>query len=388
LLKIHDRLNWGGVQPDMSGVDLTQLLRDAVARDASDIHVQAYRRPSFRIDGRLVPSDGEVLSPEAVEALAAEMLPEARAREFAETNEADFAYEVRGVGRFRVNVFRQQGSVGLVMRSIRFEIRDFDGLGLPPVVRQLADQTRGLVLVTGRVGAGKTTTLAAMIDHINETRDGHILTIEDPVEIRHPDKRCIVSQRDVGLDTEGFRPALKRALRQDPDVILIGEMRDPETVSAALSAAETGHLVLSTLHTVNATESVNRILDFFPPDQHLQVRASLAATLRGIVSQRLLPRANGSGQVPVVEVLVGTGRVFDRILAPDQTHELESVIADGTYYGMQTFDQHLLKLYRTGAINRADAIGAATQPHDLVLEMAQIEPEMSGATAGSALSSG
>ena len=308
--------------------------------------------------------------------------------EFATTNEADFAYEVRGVGRFRVNVFRQQGSVGLVMRSIRFEIRDIEQLGLPPIVRKLAEQPRGLVLVTGRVGAGKTTTLAAMTDHINETRDGHILTIEDPVEIRHQDKRCIVSQRDVGLDTQGFLPALKRALRQDPDVILIGEMRDPETVAAALSAAETGHLVLSTLHTVNATESVNRILDFFPRDQHLQVRASLAATLRGIVSQRLLPRANGPGQVPVVEVLVGTGRVFDRILVPEHTHDLATVIAEGGYYGMQTFDQHLLELYRTGVINRADAVGVATQPHDLVLALAQVDAEMPEATASSALNAG
>ncbi|MGZ6979151.1 MAG: type IV pilus twitching motility protein PilT [Acidimicrobiia bacterium] len=356
-------------------MDLTALLRDSVGREASDVHLQADRVPAFRIDGRLVRTSGAVLSADEVERLAQELMPEPRAAEFGSTNEADFGYEVPGVGRFRVNVFRQQGTVGIVMRYVRFEVRDIEALGLPPVVRRLAEEPRGLVLVTGRIGAGKTTTLAAMVDHINETRDGHILTIEDPVEIRHPDKRCMVSQRDVGLDTEGFHAALKRALRQDPDVILIGEMRDKETVTAALSAAETGHLVLSTLHTVNAVETVNRILDFFPPHQHVQVRASLAATLRGIVSQRLLPRANGPGQLPAVEVLVGTGRVSDRILVPDKTHELEAVIAEGEYYGMQTFDQHLIRLYQRGAITRAEAVGAATHPHDLVLAIDQVTTE-------------
>ena len=254
-------------------MDLTSLLSDAVRREASDVHLHANRRPLVRIDGRLEPVGSEVLSEDDVDRMTRAMMPAPRVVEFATTNETDFAYEVPGIGRFRVNVYREQGAAAAVMRSVRFEIRDFEALGLPPVVRRIADEPRGLVLVTGRIGAGKTTTLAAMIDHINETRDGHILTIEDPVEIRHPDKRCVVSQRDVGLDTDGFRAALKRALRQDPDVIFIGEMRDQETVAAALSAAETGHLVLSTLHTVNATETVNRILDFYPPDQHLQVRA-------------------------------------------------------------------------------------------------------------------
>jgi twitching motility protein PilT len=368
-------------------VDLTQLLSDAVERDASDVHLQAGRRPALRIDGRLGRTEAEVLSADEVERLAVAMMPEPRAREFAASNEADFAYEVPEVGRFRVNVFRQQGAVAVVMRYVRLAVRGVDELGLPPIVRRIADEPRGLVLVTGRVGAGKTTTLAAMIDHINETRDGHILTIEDPVEIRHPDKRCIVSQRDVGLDTEGFHSALKRSLRQDPDVLLIGEMRDAETVSAALSAAETGHLVLSTLHTVNATETVNRILDFYPPHRHLQVRASLAATLRGIMSQRLLPRAGGPGQVPAIEVLVGTGRVFDRILVPEKTHELETVIAEGEYYGMQTFDQHLLRLYGGGDITRADAVGAATHPHDLVLAINQLDTDARVGAPASAVGS-
>lgn len=354
-------------------MDLTKLLMDAVGSDASDVHLHPGRRPAIRVDGHLRMTTTDVIPAADLERLALEMMPEPRAREFAATSDTDFGYDVPGVGRFRVNAFREQGQVALVMRHVRAEPRSFETLGLPPIARRIATESRGLVLVTGRIGAGKTTTLAAMIDHINQTRDGHILTIEDPVEVRHRDKRCVVSQRDVGLDTEGFRPALKRALRQDPDVILIGEMRDPETVWAALTAAETGHLVLSTLHTLNATETVNRILDFFPPREHLQVRASLAATLRGIISQRLLPRATGTGQVPAVEVLVGTGRVFDRILDPERTHELETVIADGEYYGMQTFDASLLDLYRRGEITRGDAIGAATHPHDLLLAIQQVE---------------
>jgi twitching motility protein PilT len=354
-------------------VDLNPLLQEAVACEASDVHLRPDARPALRVDGRLRPIDADPVPSDDLEVLALRMMPEPRALEFEATGDTDFGYEVEGVGRFRVNAFRHQGRVGLVMRLVRDQSRTFEALGLPPVVRRIAGETRGLVLVTGRIATGKTTTLASMIDHINETRDGHILTIEDPVEVRHRDKRCIVTQRDVGLDTEGFRPALRRALRQDPDVLLIGEMRDPDTMWAALTAAETGHLVLSTLHTMNATESVNRILDFFPPDQHLQVRASLAATLRAVISQRLLPRAAGVGLVPAVEVLVGTGRVFDRIVDPERTHELEEVIAEGEYYGMQTFDQSLLDLYARGEISQAAAIGAATHPHDLMLEIRQVD---------------
>jgi twitching motility protein PilT len=358
---------------EVSPVDLIPLLQEAVASEASDVHLRPDARPALRVDGRLRPIDADPIPAADLEALALRMMPPPRALEFETTGDSDFGYEVEDVGRFRVNAFRHQGRVGLVMRLVREQSRTFEALGLPPVVRRIAGETRGLVLVTGRIATGKTTTLASMIDHINETRDGHILTIEDPVEVRHRDKRCIVTQRDVGLDTEGFRPALRRALRQDPDVLFIGEMRDPDTMWAALTAAETGHLVLSTLHTMNATESVNRILDFFPPDQHLQVRASLAATLRAVISQRLLPRAGGVGLVPAVEVLVGTGRVFDRIVDPERTHELEEVIADGEYYGMQTFDQSLLDLYARGEITQAAAIGAATHPHDLRLEIRQVD---------------
>jgi twitching motility protein PilT len=353
-------------------MDLAQVLAGAVSRGASDIHLRPGRPPALRIDGHLVDAGPEPLSADEVREVALTILPAPRAEQFSTTNEADFAYEVDGLGRYRVNAFRQQGEIALVLRQVRIETRDLEQLGLPAVIRRLADEPRGLVLVTGRVGSGKTTTLAAMVDRINETRDGHILTIEDPVEIRHVEKRCVISQRDVGLDTEGFRTALKHAFRQDPDVILVGEMRDPDTVWSALSAAETGHLVLSTLHTVNATETVNRIIDFFPPEQSLQVRASLAATLRGVVSQRLLPRASAAGRVPAVEVLVGTGRVFDRILDPERTHELETVISEGGFYGMQTFEQSLLGLYSSGAITREVAISAATRPHDLMLKIEQL----------------
>lgn len=257
----------------------------------------------------------------------------------------------------------------MVLRRVLPGIPSFEALGLPPVVRRLAEEPRGLVLVTGPTGSGKTTTLAAMIDHINVSFEKHIVTIEDPIEVLHRDKKSIINQREIGTDTDNFGAALKRVLRQDPDVILIGEMRDPETVWAALAAAETGHLVLSSLHTISATDTINRIIDFFPPHQHRQIRMSLAGALRGNVSQRLLERADGQGRIPAVEVLVSTGRVFDKIVNADETHEIEDVITEGEYYGMQTFDQSLLSLYRHGLVSRRDALGAATRPHDLRLSM-------------------
>jgi twitching motility protein PilT len=365
-------------------MELTALLAEAVDRGASDVHLRVDAPVVLRIDGRLVRVGDRHLSAAEVEGALRAIIPAVRADELAATNEVDFAYEVPGLARFRVNAFRHQGALAMVLRQIRVESRGFKELGLPPVIHRIAEEKQGLVLVTGRVGSGKTTTLAAIVDHINETRDAHVLTIEDPVEIRHEEKRCIISQRDVGLDTDGFRQALKRAFRQDPDVILIGEMRDPETVWSALSAAETGHLVLSTLHTVNATETINRVLDFFPADQNLQVRASLAATLRAVVSQRLLPRATGPGRVPAVEVLVGTGRVSDRIIDPERTHDLETVIAEGNFYGMQTFEQSLLGLYRRGEVTRDVAIAAATHPHDLMLAIDQLGPGDNRRGAGAA----
>jgi len=260
-----------------------------------------------------------------------------------------------------------------VLRRVLPGIPSMEELGLPPVVRRLAEEQRGLVLVTGPTGSGKTTTLAAMIDHINEHQARHIVTVEDPIEVLHPDKRSIVNQREIGTDTDDFHNALKRVLRQDPDVILIGEMRDPETVWAALSAAETGHLVLSTLHTMGAVETITRIIDFFPPFQQQQVRMSVATSLKGIVSQRLVERSDHQGRVPALEVMVNTGRVFDKIADAQQTHELDEIIADGEFYGMQTFDQGLRNLYETGQVTRRDALAAASNAHDLRLKLDHLD---------------
>ena len=352
-------------------VDLNQLLRATVERGASDLHVKVGATPFIRIDGLLEPIEIEPVSAEDTERIAFSIMPKDRADEFLSTSEADFAHGVSGVGRFRVNVFRQRGSIALVFRRVLAGTPDFETLGLPPVVQRLAEEPRGLVLVTGPTGSGKTTTLSAMVDHINTTQRKHIVTIEDPIEVLHSDKMSIVNQREVGSDTSDFHAALKRVLRQDPDVILIGEMRDPETVWAALSAAETGHLVLSTLHTMNATETINRIIDFFPPFQQKQVRLTVAGALRGIVSQRLLETEGGTGRVAAVEVLVSTGRVFDKIVDAEETHGLEEVIAEGEYYGMQTFDQCLLNLCKQGRITVRDALATSSHPHDLRLGLKQ-----------------
>lgn len=354
-------------------LELDELLRITVQKGASDLHVKVGSKPYVRIDGHLEPLAYESVTPGDTERMAFAILPKPRADEFLAGNEADFAYTVAGLGRFRVNVFRQRGSVGMVFRRVLPGIPSFEQLGLPPIVRRLAEEPRGLVLVTGPTGSGKTTTLAAMVDHINESFTRHIVTIEDPIEVLHPDKKSLVNQREIGTDTEDFHSAMKRVLRQDPDVILIGEMRDPETVWAAIAAAETGHLVLSTLHTINATETVNRIIDFFPPHQQRQVRMSLASSLRGIISQRLLERLDGKGRIPAVEVLVATGRVFDRIVNEEETAELEDVIAEGEYYGMQTFDQSLLSLYEHKLIARREALANASHPHDLRLAIEQID---------------
>ena len=352
-------------------VDINELLARIVEMGASDLHIKVGRGPTARVDGMLEVMRGPALTEDQVAAIAEQITPEYRRETFASTGEIDFAHEVSGIGRFRVNVYRQQGTVALAIRYVLPTVPTLAELGIPPVATRLAEETDGLILVTGSTGSGKTTTLASMIDHINHNRDAHIVTIEDPVEIRHQDDRCLISQREVGSDTENFRSALKMVLRQDPDVILIGEMRDAETVWAAISAAETGHLVLATLHTTTATETINRVLDFFPASQHSQVRASLAGSLRGIIGQRLVPRADLVGRVPIIETLVATGRVFDRIIDPERTHELEDIIRDGAYYGMQLFDQSALALYQAGVITRQVALAAATRPHDLALMMSQ-----------------
>lgn len=352
-------------------MDIANLLRVADERRASDVHVRAGGPPYLRIDGELIETGEHALTEEEVGEIADEMMTAEQRAAFHLTNEADFAYSVDGVGRVRVNVFRQRGRVGIAMRLVRPGGTPFETLGLPPVVRSLAEERRGLVLVTGMTGSGKTTTTAAMLSHINMTRRCHIVTIEDPIEVMHEDRMAIVDQREVGIDTADFHTALRAAMRQDPDVIFIGEMRDLETVSAALHAAETGHLVISTLHTIDAAETVSRIIDFFPPYQQMQARISLAGALKGIVSQRLLPRADGAGRVPALEILVANGRIAEMIVNPDQTGEIVGVIEDGDFYGMHTFDQHLTALIRDGIVTIEDAVSAATSPHDLRVRLRQ-----------------
>jgi twitching motility protein PilT len=326
-------------------------------------------KPMIRRHGKLEPIPGmEELKPEDTERVFHHMLTEApKLEEFASDREVDFSYGLPGVARFRVNAFVQRGSISLVCRAIPFSVKTVQELNLPPVISELAEEERGLILLTGTTGSGKSTTLAAIIDHINTHHAKHIVTIEDPVEFLHRDKQSIINQREVGEDTTSFARALRRVLRQDPDVILIGEMRDEETVRTALSAAETGHLVLSTIHTVDASESVNRIIDFFPLVEQRQARAMLAGTLKGVVSQRLVRSPGGKGRVATCEVLRMTGRVKDMILDPDATGKLPEVIAEGAYYGMQSFDQALLGHVQNGLVTMEDALKASTHPHDFKL---------------------
>jgi twitching motility protein PilT len=349
--------------------DIDAALRYVVERDGSDLHVKVPAPPIARIDGELRPIEGtEPLTAEDTEAALEHVLKDPELRdEFAKDGEVDFSYEVRGLSRFRVNAFRQRGLVSIALRAIPFQVRTIEDLGLPEVIRTLAEEQRGIVLLTGTTGSGKSTTLAAIIDQINSTRPRHVVTLEDPIEYLHRDKLSIINQREVGQDTESFNRAMRRVLRQDPDVILIGEMRDEETVRTALAAAETGHLVLSTLHTLDASETINRIIDFFPPHLQQQARVMLASTLRGAVGQRLVPRAGGQGRVAVCEVMVVTGRVQDLILNPNETGRITEVIAEGEYYGMQTFDQALLKHVTAGNITEEVAFDTASSPHDFKL---------------------
>jgi twitching motility protein PilT len=349
--------------------DIDAALRQLVESEGSDLHVKVPSPPTTRVHGELRPLEGaDGLMPEDTERALDQILTDPRLRkEFDRDGEVDFSYAIQGLSRFRVNAFRQRGNVSIVCRAIPFQIRTIEDLALPPVIRDLADEPRGIVLLTGTTGSGKSTTLAGMVDHINSTRARHIITLEDPIEYLHRDKRSIINQREVGEDTESFARAMRRVLRQDPDAILIGEMRDEETVRTALSAAETGHLVLSTLHTLDATETVNRIIDFFPPHLQQQARVMLAATLRGVVGQRLVRTPDGNGRVAVCEVLVVTGRVQDLILNPQETGRLSEVIAEGEYYGMQTFDQALLKHVLAGSLDEETAYEAASSPHDFKL---------------------
>ena len=351
--------------------NIQDYLRFLVDQKGSDLHVKAGGPPYVRANGQLIRTEFPPLTAADCERSAMDLMDDEQARKFKEKGEVDFAYSSQGLGRFRVNVFRQRGSVGMACRRVLPGSPAFETLGLPPSVKKLADEQRGLLLVTGPTSSGKTTTTGAIINHINATRSSHILTIEDPIEILHPDRMSIVNQREIGHDTADFATALRAAMRQDPDVIFVGEIRDSETVKAALQAAETGHFVVSTLHTTDVSETVNRIIDFFPPHQQKQIRVSLAASLKGIVSQRLLPRKDGKARIPAVEVLVMNGRIHDLILNEEQTHMIHDIVAESSFYGMQTFDQALLQLYRAGLVNLDDAMLAATNSHDFQIALRQ-----------------
>jgi len=336
---------------------------------ASDVHLKVGLPPVFRVKGELRGvKDVTPLSPEALEGFALSIMNPLQKERFLQTHEADLAYGTPDGVRYRVNVFRQRGQVGMVMRVIPSEVPAFETLGLPEVILSMADQPRGLVLVTGVTGSGKSTTLAAMVEHINRHRAGHVVTVEDPIEYVFKDRRCVVNQRELGLDTLSFAAALRAALRQDPDVILVGEMRDLDTIETALTAAETGHLVLSTLHTLDAVETVNRVVSTFPTHQHEQVRVQLASVLVGAVSQRLIPRADGKGLVPAAEVLVNTARVRELILDPQRTREIRDAIAGGQHpYGMVSFDQSLTALVKSGTIAYEQAVQNASNADEFAL---------------------
>jgi twitching motility protein PilT len=355
-------------------MELNDILTVAIKGGASDIHLKAGLPPMFRIDGSLVPlKDAKRLSPEDIGRMAFSIMNNFQKEKFKEDNEIDLAYGVPGLGRFRVNVFMQRGTVGIVFRVIPFKILTIDQLNLPKTLEKIATEERGLILVTGTTGSGKSTTLAAIIDFINTNRTAHILTVEDPIEFLIRDKRSIVNQREVGVDTKSFARALRSALREDPDVILVGEMRDLETIEIAMTSAETGHLVLSTLHTLDAPETITRIVAAFPPYQQKQVRLQLGSILKAVISQRLVPRADGRGRVAAVEIMRATARVKELIEDKDRTKELHDAIAQGvTSYGMQTFDQSLMQLLTTQLITYEEALRQATNADDFALRVSGI----------------
>jgi twitching motility protein PilT len=359
---------------------LREALEEMVHRGASDLHLKAGRAPVLRVHGELFDTELPALRPEDLKRCAEQLLSPRQREEFAERREIDFAVGVQGLGRFRTNIFQQRGTLGFSFRAIPFEVPTLEELGLPPVLQEIALAPRGLVLVTGVTGSGKSTTLAALVRYLNERRAVNVVTVEDPIEFLHRDSRAIVSQREVGTDTRSFHEALRHVLRQDPDVILLGEIRDKASMETVLKAADTGHLVLSTLHTTDAAQTIGRIISFFPPHQHMEVRGMLAAALRAVISLRLIPRADGRGRVPAAEVLVNTAAVADRIHAPDQMHALAQLIAEGrVQYGMQTFDQSLMDLYQRGLISFDWAMHYASNPSEFALRASGVE---SGSDSG------
>ena len=370
---------------------VNDLLKIAVEKGASDLHLKVGSLPMMRVGGLLMPvSEEKRLDHEDVVAMSTSIMSTQQREKFKDSQEVDIAYSVPGLGRFRCNVFQQRGTVGLVLRVIPMKIRTVEELGLPPVLRKIADEERGLILVTGTTGSGKSTTLAAMIDHVNNTRAAHIITVEDPIEFLHRDAKSVINQREVAVDTRSFAHALRSALRQDPDVILVGEMRDYETIETGLHAAETGHLVFSTLHTIDATETINRIVSVFAPHQQKQVRLQLATVLKAVVSQRLMPRADGKGRAPAVEVMIATPFIRDCIADKDKTHLIQGAIASGTsQYGMQTFDQSIFGLYSQKLVTYEEALRWASNVDEFKLKVQGIattaemsRDQMAGTTVG------
>ncbi len=356
-------------------VKIDDLLRFATSHGASDLHLKAGSFPYMRTGGELRPVvDSQPLTQEDTLDMAFSMMSNRQKQRFKEVSEVDIGYGVSGVGRFRANIFQQRGTVGIVLRVIPDSTRSTSSLGLPPVVDKVADEQRGLILVTGATGSGKSTTLAAMIDRINALRSGHIVTIEDPIEFLHRDKRSFVTQREVDVDTRSFAEALRGALRQDPDVILVGEMRDLETIETALTAAETGHLVLSTLHTLDATETITRVVSSFPSHQQKSVRLQLAGILKAVISMRLVRAAKGRGRVPAVEIMVTTGLIRDYIINEEKTYMIREAIAAGTsQYGMQTFDQSLFHLHQSGLISLEEALRNASNADEFLMRASGIQ---------------
>ena len=356
-------------------MNINELLTTAVTKGASDLHIKVGTYPIIRVNGELVSLDQESkISQEDAVAILSAIMNDAHKKRYIEKKEVDLSYGISGLGRFRANIFQQRGTVGIVFRVIPMKILTVEELGLPKILEKLAIEPRGLILVTGTTGSGKSTTLAAMIEHMNTYKTMHIMTIEDPMEFLYRDKKSLINQREIGNDADSFANALRSALRQDPDVILVGEMRDFETIQTALTAAETGHLVLSTLHTIDAAETINRIITIFPPYQQKQIRMQLASVVRGVISQRLVPRADGSGRVAAVEVMVSTATIRECIVDPDKTRKIHEVIAAGaSQYGMQTFDQSLYKLYTQNLVTYEEALRRCNNPDDFALKVKGIQ---------------
>ncbi|MGA2090295.1 MAG: PilT/PilU family type 4a pilus ATPase [Endomicrobiales bacterium] len=348
-------------------IELKELLKEMVARKASDLHLRAGRPAIARVDGALIPLPYHLLSADTIR-ISGSLMNEVQRRNFLDEHEVDLAVEFENLGRFRVNIFMQRGLVNLALRLVPMEIPTLEQLNLPKVIKDICENRRGLVLITGTTGCGKSNTLAGMIDYINTTRAENIITIEDPVEFVHPDKQSIVSQRELGFDTGSYLDALRTVVRQDPNVILLGELRDLETVGAAITAAQTGHLVLSTIHTVNAAQTINRIIDLFPPHQHDQIRILLADTLKAVVSQRLLRRSDGTGRLPAIEVLVVTP-LIKKLIEENNLSEIFNQMTQGQYYGMQTFNQALISLIESGKVALPEALAASSNPEELMLSI-------------------